>query len=106
MASRESLRASLAELSREKLVERALDLEQRLRETEERLAEAQAQIAELRRQRFGRKAEKLSPEQQAQMNEGTIQTDAYEVYRPWSVRMRLFTASPALRTRGDCSIRR
>jgi transposase len=69
MASRESLRASLVQLSREELVERALDLEQRLRATEERLAEAQAQIAELRRQLFGSKAEKLSPEQQAQMDE-------------------------------------
>jgi transposase len=69
MTSRETLRASLAELSREELVERALDLEQRLRETEERLAEAQAQIAELRRQLFGSKAEKLSAEQQAQMDE-------------------------------------
>ena len=33
---------------------------------EDQLAEAQAQIAELRRQLFGPKAEKLSPDQQAQ----------------------------------------
>ena len=36
---------------------------------EAKLATAQAQIAELRRQLFGSKAEKLSPEQQAQMDE-------------------------------------
>ena len=66
MALRETL---LAKLSREELIERALDLEQRLRQTEEQLAEAQAQIAELRRQLFGSKAEKLSPDEQAQMDE-------------------------------------
>ena len=62
MASRESLRASLTKLSREELVERALELEAQL-------AEAQAQIAELRRQLFGSKAEKLSSEQQAHLDE-------------------------------------
>ena len=44
------------------LVDQILDLEAKL-------AAAQAQIAELRRQLFGSKAEKLSPEQQAQMDE-------------------------------------
>jgi transposase len=50
------------------LVDQILDLEERLRTSEEKLAEAQALIAELRRQLFGPKAEKLSPEQQAQMD--------------------------------------
>ena len=44
------------------LVERVLELEAQL-------AEAQAQIAELRRELFGSKAEKLSPEQQAHLDE-------------------------------------
>lgn len=62
MASRETFPESLTELSREALMERVLELEAQL-------AEAQAQNAELRRQLFGSKAEKLSPEQQAQMDE-------------------------------------
>ena len=62
MASREGFPESLTELSREALMER-------VRELEAQLAEAQAQNAELRRQLFGSKAEKLSPEQQAQMDE-------------------------------------
>ena len=66
MALRETL---LAKLSREELIERALDWEQRLRETEEQLAQTQAQIAELRRQIFGPQAEKLSSEQQAHLGE-------------------------------------
>jgi len=44
------------------LVERVLELEAQL-------TEAQAQITELRRQLFGSKAEKLSPEQQARLDE-------------------------------------
>jgi hypothetical protein len=54
----------LQQLAREPLavVDQILDLEAKL-------AAAQAQIAELRRQLFGSKAEKLSPEQQAQMAE-------------------------------------
>src|SRR5579885_2914244 len=55
MASRETVPESLTELSREALMERVLELE--------------AQIAELRRQLFGSKAEKLSPEQQAHLDE-------------------------------------
>jgi uncharacterized membrane protein len=51
------------------LVDQILDLEERLRASEEKLAEAQALIAELRRQLFGPKAEKLSPEQQAQIDQ-------------------------------------
>jgi transposase len=62
MASRETVPESLTELSREALMERVLELEAQL-------AEAQAQIAELRRQLFGSKAEKLSPEQQAHLDE-------------------------------------
>ena len=69
MARRETFPKSLTELSREALIECALDLQQRLRQIEEQLAEAQAQIAELRRQLFGSKAEKLSPEQQAHLDE-------------------------------------
>ena len=62
MAWRETIPESLTELSREGLIERVLKLEAQL-------AEAQAQIAELRRQLFGSKAEKLSPEQQAHLDE-------------------------------------
>ena len=53
---------AVAELSREALIERVLDLE-------EKLAEAQALIAELRRQLLAHKAEKLSPEQEVQFEE-------------------------------------
>ena len=60
MGRREALLEQLACEPRS-LVERVLELEAQL-------AEAQAQIAELRRQLFGPKAEKLSPEQQAQMD--------------------------------------
>ena len=61
MERREGL---LQQLAREPLalVDQILDLEAKL-------AAAQAQITELRRQLFGSKAEKLSPEQQAQMDE-------------------------------------
>jgi transposase len=65
----ESSEAALLELSREALVERVRELEAQLRETQEKLAEAQAFIAELKRQLFGPKAEKLSPEQQGQLDE-------------------------------------
>jgi len=60
MGRREVLLAQLASQPRS-LVERVLELEAQL-------AEAQAQITELRRQLFGPKAEKLSPQQQAQMD--------------------------------------
>jgi hypothetical protein len=53
---------AVAELSREALIERVLDLEAQLRE-------AQALIAELRRRLLAHKAEKLSPEQEAQLDE-------------------------------------
>ena len=62
MAMRETIPESLTELSREALIEQVLELEAQL-------AEAQAQIAELRRQLFGSKAENLSPEQQAHLDE-------------------------------------
>jgi len=51
------------------LVDQILDLEERLRASEEKLAEAQALIAELRRQLFGPKAEHLSAQQQAQLDQ-------------------------------------
>jgi transposase len=62
--------ALLQQLAQEPLalVEQVLDLEVRLRETEAKLVEAQALIAELRRQLFGPKAEKLSPDQQAHLD--------------------------------------
>ncbi len=62
MALRETFPESLTELSREALIERVLELKAQL-------AEAQAQVVELRRQLFGSKAEKLSPDEQAQMGE-------------------------------------
>jgi transposase len=46
--------------------------EEQLREKEEQLAEARAFIAELKRQLFGTKAEKLTPEQAAQVQEIVI----------------------------------
>ena len=61
MGRREALLEQLA-TEPHALVERVLELEAQL-------AEAQAQIAELRRQLFGSKAEKLSPEQQAQLEQ-------------------------------------
>jgi len=61
MGHREALLEQLA-TEPHALVERVLELEAQL-------AEAQAQIAELRRQLFGSKAEKLSPEQQAQLEQ-------------------------------------
>lgn len=69
MQRREVLLEQLAAQPLALVVERVLDLEERLHASEEELAEAQAQIAELRRQLFGSKAEKLSAEQQAQMDE-------------------------------------
>lgn len=54
---------------REALLERVRELETQLRETQEKLAEAQAFIAELQRQLFGSQAEKLSPEQEKQLEQ-------------------------------------
>src|SRR6266481_2870214 len=69
MERREVLRQQLAEQPLEAVVEQMLALEEQLRQKEEQLAEAQAFIAELKRQLFGPKAEKLSPEEQAQLDE-------------------------------------
>jgi transposase len=69
MESSEGSLAALAELSREGLVERVRELEAQLRETQEKLAEAQAFIAELQRQLFGPRAEKLSAEQEKQLEQ-------------------------------------
>jgi transposase len=62
--------------SREALLNRVWELEAQLRETQEQLAEAQEQlaeaqafIAELQRQLFGPKAEKLSAEQEKQLEQ-------------------------------------
>jgi septal ring factor EnvC (AmiA/AmiB activator) len=55
--------------SREVLLERVRELEAQLLETQEKLAEAQAFIAELQRQLFGAKAEKLTAEQEKQLDE-------------------------------------
>lgn len=68
MERRETLLQQLAERPLE-LVEQVLALEEQLRQKEEQLAEAQAFIAELKRQLFGPKAEKLSREEQAQIDE-------------------------------------
>lgn len=53
----------------EAVVEQLLELEAQLRETQEKLAEAQAFLAELQRQLFGPKAEKLSAEQEKQLEQ-------------------------------------
>jgi transposase len=67
---------ALTEWSREALIERVreleaqrLALETQLQETQEKLAEAQAFIAELQRRLFGPKAEKLSSEQEQQLEQ-------------------------------------
>jgi transposase len=76
MERREVLRQQLVEQSLEESVEQMLALEEQLRQREdelrqkqEELAEAQAFIAELKRQLFGPRAEKLSREEQAQIDE-------------------------------------
>src|ERR1700693_2601502 len=76
MSPRETRLRELAEQPREALLEQVLRLEeqklaleQRLRQKEEQLTEAQAFIAELKRQLFGSKAEKLSPAQEAQVEQ-------------------------------------
>ena len=57
----------------EQLQEEKTDLNQKLQEQreeyEQRLAEAQRQIEELRRQLFGPKSDRLTSEQEAQLNE-------------------------------------
>ena len=67
---------ALTEWSREALIERVreleaqrLALETQLQETQEKLAEARAFIAELQRRLFGPKAEKLSSEQEQQLEQ-------------------------------------
>ena len=61
--------ADLSTWSREALLERVQQLEGQLRETQEKLAEAQALLAELQRQLFGPQAEKLSAEQEKQLDQ-------------------------------------
>src|SRR5215469_7473263 len=65
MQRRELLRQQLAEQPLDAIVDKMLALE-------EQLAEARAFIAELKRQLFGTKAEKLTPEQAAQVQEIVI----------------------------------
>jgi len=69
MERREVLRQQLAEQPLETIVEQMLTLEEQLRQKQEELAEAQTFIAELKRQLFGPKAEKLSREEQEQIDE-------------------------------------
>lgn len=77
MNSREELLSRLQEreqalaLARDELQKRSRELRQTRQELEEhkqKLAEAQALIADLKQQLFGSKAEKLSPEQEEQLN--------------------------------------
>src|SRR5215468_757207 len=72
MERRDRLRQQLADQPLEAIVDKMLALEQQLRQREEELAEARAFIAELKRQLFGTKAEKLTPEQAAQVQEIVI----------------------------------
>jgi len=76
MPSPETSSVNLTEWTREELIQRVreldaqkVELEAQLRETQEKLAEAQAFIAELQRQLFGPKAEKLSSEQEKQLEQ-------------------------------------
>src|SRR5437879_9915080 len=76
MPSPETASINLTEWTREELIQRVreldaqkVELESQLRETQEKLAEAQAFLAELQRQLFGSKAEKLSAEQEKQLEQ-------------------------------------
>jgi hypothetical protein len=69
MQSRDLLRQQLAEQPLDAIVDKMLALEEQLRQREEELAAARAFIAELKRQLFGSKVEKLTPEQAAQVQE-------------------------------------
>jgi transposase len=97
MAPRETRLRELEQQPREALLEQVLELEERklaleqqLRQKEEQLAEAQAFIAELKRQLFGSKAEKLSPEQEAQV-EQIINDLREQGQRPPSVSQQVLT---------------
>src|SRR5215471_1390201 len=72
MERRDLLRKQLAEQPLDAIVDKMLALEEQLRQREEELAEARAFIAELKRHLFGSKAEKLTPEQAAQVQEIVI----------------------------------
>jgi len=72
MERRDLLRQQLAEQPLDAIVDKMLALEEQLRQREEELAEARAFIAELKRHLFGSKAEKLTPEQAAQVQEIVI----------------------------------
>jgi len=72
MERRDLVRQQLADQPLEAIVDKMLALEQQLRQREEELAEARAFIAELKRQLFGSKAEKLTPEQTVQVQEIVI----------------------------------
>jgi transposase len=76
MPSPETSSVNLTKWTREELIQRVreldaqkLELEAQLRETQEKLVEAQAFLAALQRQLFGPKAEKLSSEQEKQLEQ-------------------------------------
>src|SRR5208282_6533227 len=66
MKSREELQRELAG-DPDSLLEYIAQLQEQLNQKEQLLAEARAHIAELKRQLFGPKADKLSPEQEEQL---------------------------------------
>jgi transposase len=66
--SHDELRAEYERLKAENATLRQ-EMEAQKEDYEQRLAEAQAQINELRRQLFGAKADRLTPEQEGQLNE-------------------------------------
>ena len=68
MKSREELLRQLA-ANPGGVAEYVLQLQEQLAEKEQLLAQARAYIAELKRQLFGPKADKLSPEQEEQLRQ-------------------------------------
>jgi len=70
MKSREELRREFGGASAE-LIDYACHLQEQLNQKDQLLAEARAYLAELKQQLFGPKADKLSPEQEAQLRQLT-----------------------------------
>ncbi len=82
-AAHKRLAAEAARLREEKdrLEKENVDLRRKLEESQQRLAEAQARIAELKRELFGPKSDRLTPEQQEQLSRLNQDLEA-EAQRP------------------------
>ncbi len=82
-AAHQRLEAEAARLREEKdrLEKENVDLRRKLQESEQRLAEAETRIAELKRELFGPKSDRLTPEQQEQLSRLNQDLEA-EAQRP------------------------